>query len=435
MILGTLAKGRELMSFKQFKLDTTILKAVEKCGYSKPTAIQVKAIPQVLAGRDLIASAQTGTGKTAAFMLPILQRLSVLKKGRKGAPRALVLSPTRELADQVTEATRTYGRFMNLRSAVILGGVSYGSQFKALSRPIDLVVGTPGRLIDHLQRGTLDLSRLEILVLDEADRMLDMGFKRDVEKITAAASKDRQTLLFTATFDRSMAQLASRLLKDPVRIDVAGRNMTLDAIDQQIYVTDNLAHKKRLLRYMASDRGVTKAIIFSATKRSAEALARELKGLGHRAAALHGDMSQAARNRTMKAMRNGMIRLLVATDVAARGLDVTGISHVINFDLPQGTQDYVHRIGRTGRAGAEGTAVSFASGADDALQLQRIERFIGMKISREEIPGLEPSRSLPAPVKNVRSFRPRRQKRHFSMGLKKKSSTGSSRTGRRIRIK
>ena len=423
------------MYFTDLKLDSCILQAVAKCGYSRPTAIQVKAIPEILSGRDLIATAQTGTGKTAAFMLPILQRLSGQKRGKKGAPRVLVLSPTRELADQVVEATRTYGRFMKLKSAVILGGVSYKPQFRALSQTIDLVVGTPGRLIDHLERGTLDLSRLEVLVLDEADRMLDMGFKRDVEKITSATPGNRQTLLFTATFDKSMALLASRLLKDPLRIDVAGKRLTLDAVEQKLYVTDDLSHKKRLLRHMASDRVLTRAIVFSATKRGAEGLAKELRGLGHKASALHGDMSQAARNRTMKDMRKGRVRLLVATDVAARGLDVSGISHVINFDLPRAAQDYVHRIGRTGRAGAKGIAVSFASGGDDALQLQRIERFIGKRLSREVIPGMEPTRPLAAPVKTVRSFRPRRQKKRFSFGLKANTGPVSGRRGRRIIVK
>ncbi len=422
------------MSFNDFELHPSILRAVKKCGYKKPTPIQVKAIPVVLSGRDIVASAQTGTGKTAAFMLPILDRLSRPKKGKKGAPRVLVLSPTRELADQVTQATRTYGRFMKLTSAVILGGVSYKPQFKALSRAIDLVVGTPGRLIDHLERGTLDLSALEVLVLDEADRMLDMGFKRDVQKITSAAPKDRQTLLFTATLDRSMAQFASRVLKDPERIDLAGRNLTLDAVDQLLYVTDDLAHKRRLLRHMAKDSSLTRAIVFSATKRGADSLARELRGLGHKASALHGDMSQAARNRTMKDMRNGRVRILVATDVAARGLDVSGISHVINFDMPQTAQDYVHRIGRTGRAGARGVAISFAGNGDDALQLQRIERLIGKRLSREEISGLEPRRPLASPVKNVRSFRPRRQKKRFSMGIKVSSGPGGKRQPRRIRI-
>ncbi len=407
------------MSFEKLKLNPSIIKAVKKCGYERPTAIQEKAIPQVLGARNLVASANTGTGKTAAFVLPILHRLSQEGRGGKGAPRVLILSPTRELAEQVADATRRYGRFLNIRSTVILGGVSYGPQFKALSRPIDVVIGTPGRLLDHLERGSLDLSRLEILVLDEADRMLDMGFKRDVERITRATPKKRQTLLFTATMDRATSSLADRLMTNPVHIDVASGKVTVDSICQRIYLADSLVHKKRLLRHLASDKALKRAVIFSATKRGAEEIARDLKKHGHRAAALHGDMSQAARSRTMASMRRGKVRLLVATDVAARGIDVSGISHVINFDLPQAAHDYVHRIGRTGRAGAEGIAISFASGSKDAAQLKAIERFIGMRIKRKTIEGLEPKRPLAAPLKTTRSFRPGRKKKRFSFGLKK----------------
>ncbi len=407
------------MSFEKLKLNPSIIKAVKKCGYERPTAIQEKAIPQVLGARNLVASANTGTGKTAAFVLPILHRLSQEGRGGKGAPRVLILSPTRELAEQVADATRRYGRFLNIRSTVILGGVSYGPQFKALSRPIDVVIGTPGRLLDHLERGSLDLSRLEILVLDEADRMLDMGFKRDVERITRATPKKRQTLLFTATMDRATSRLADRPMTNPVHIDVASGKVTVDSICQRIYLADSLVHKKRLLRHLASDKALKRAVIFSATKRGAEEIARDLKKHGHKAAALHGDMSQAARSRTMASMRRGKVRLLVATDVAARGIDVSGISHVINFDLPQAAHDYVHRIGRTGRAGAEGIAISFASGSKDAAQLKAIERFIGMRIKRKTIEGLEPKRPLAAPLKTTRSFRPGRKKKRFSFGLKK----------------
>ncbi len=420
------------MSFEKLKLNPSILKAVKKCGYESPTAIQEKAIPQVLGARNLVASANTGTGKTAAFVLPILHRLSQGDRSRKGAPRVLILSPTRELAEQVADATRRYGRFLNIKSTVILGGVSYGPQFKTLSRPIDVVIGTPGRLLDHLERGSLDLSRLEILVLDEADRMLDMGFKRDVERITKATPKKRQTLLFTATMDRATSSLADRLMTNPVHIDVASGRVTVDSICQSIYLADSLGHKKRLLRHLASDKALKMAVVFSATKRGAEEIARDLKRHGHRAAALHGDMSQAARSRTMASMRRGKVRLLVATDVAARGIDVSGISHVINFDLPQAAHDYVHRIGRTGRAGAEGIAISFASGSKDAAQLKAIERFIGMRIKRKTIEGLEPKRPLAAPLKTTRTFRPGRKKKRFSFGLKKAEGQKSRRGTVRI---
>ncbi|TYO97470.1 ATP-dependent RNA helicase RhlE [Geothermobacter ehrlichii] len=382
------------MSFTQLQLAAPILRAIAQCGYTEPTPIQKQSIPEILAGRDLLGSAQTGTGKTAAFMLPVLHRLAVLKKGPKGAPRVLVMTPTRELAAQVIGATRDYGRFLRLRSAVILGGSAYGPQFRDLGRPIDLVVGTPGRLIDHLERGSLDLSRLEVLILDEADRMLDMGFKEDVEKVVAAAPAGRQTLLFTATLDRTMENLARRLLNDPVRVDIAGRKPTLDQIAQRLHVADNVAHKKRLLQHCVEADELRQAIIFSATKRDADALARELAAQGHRAAALHGDMSQGMRNRTVRDLRQGRVRLLVATDVAARGIDVPGISHVINFDLPMAAEDYIHRIGRTGRAGASGTAISFASNGADVQRLERIERLLGECLPQVEIPGLEPTRPL-----------------------------------------
>jgi superfamily II DNA/RNA helicase len=381
------------MTFAELDLSPAILRAVQACGYTEPTPIQARAIPEALAGRDLMASAQTGTGKTAAFMLPALQRLSELKKGSKGAPRVLVLTPTRELAAQVLEATRTYGRNLRLRSAVLLGGTPYREQFRALAQPIDLVVATPGRLIDHLERGSLNLRRLELLVLDEADRMLDMGFRPDVEKVTAAAPAGRQTLLFTATLDRAMAELAARLLKEPVRIDIAGKVAPAAGIEQRLHAADNLQHKQRLLQALVADQGLNQAIIFAATKRDADTLARDLAAQGHRAAALHGDMTQRVRNRTVQDLRRGRIRLLVATDVAARGLDVNTISHVINFDLPKFAEDYVHRIGRTGRAGATGVAISLA-GTGDLPALQRIQRYIGCELPQHVLPGLEPTRPL-----------------------------------------
>ncbi|MGE4578101.1 MAG: DEAD/DEAH box helicase [Desulfuromonadales bacterium] len=404
------------MSFTELNLSAPVLKAVLECGYTTPTPIQAKAIPEALLGKDLIASAQTGTGKTAAFMLPALERLATLKKGPKGAPRILVLTPTRELASQVTDATRNYGKYLRVRSAVILGGSPYRDQFKALSQPLDLVVATPGRLIDHLDRGSLDLSRVEILVLDEADRMLDMGFQQDVEKITAATPADRQTLLFTATLDQAMTKLAMALLKNPVKIAMAPQGSTSLKIEQRLHVTDNLEHKQRLLEHLVTDGSMNQAIIFSATKRDADRLAQELSSRGHRAAALHGDMTQGARNRTVRDLRNGRVKLLVATDVAARGIDVTGISHVINFDLPKFAEDYVHRIGRTGRAGASGTAISFASGSD-ALALQRIERYIGQSLPQHVVPGLEPTRGLhPQPRRTSRKpqgGKPVRQQRTY----------------------
>ena len=382
------------MSFADLQLTPALRKAVAACGYTIATPVQEQAIPMALAGHDVIATAQTGTGKTAAFVLPALQLLGKPPRNNSKGPRILVLTPTRELANQVTDAVRSYGKFMRVRSGAILGGMPYREQLQLLSQPVDLIVATPGRLIDHLERGRLNLSRLELLVLDEADRMLDMGFSDDVDKIAAMTPADRQTMMFTATMDDTMAKLAKRLLKEPVRIEIAGKQSTLEQIEQRLHVADNLQHKHRMLQSLIADAALTRAIIFSATKRDADVLARDLAAQGHSAAALHGDMAQAARNRTINAMRHGKVRLLVATDVAARGLDLSGVSHVINFDLPKSAEDYVHRIGRTGRAGASGIAVSFAS-LNDLSYLQRIERYIGQALPQHVIPGLEPTRPLP----------------------------------------
>jgi superfamily II DNA/RNA helicase len=381
------------MPFAKLELTPPLLKAVAACGYTTPTPIQEQAIPLALAGHDLIATAQTGTGKTAAFVLPALQLLSKPPRNNSKGPRILVLTPTRELANQVTDAVRGYGKFMRIRHGAILGGMPYREQLQLLSQPVDLIVATPGRLIDHLERGRMNLSRLDLLVLDEADRMLDMGFSEDVDKIASLAPADRQTMMFTATMDDTMAKLAKRLLREPVRIEITGKRMTLDQIEQRLHVADNLQHKHRMLQSLIADADLTMAIIFSATKRDADVIAQELAAQGHSAAALHGDMTQGARNRTITAMRRGKVRLLVATDVAARGLDVSGISHVINFDLPKCAEDYVHRIGRTGRAGASGIAISFAS-LNDLAYLQRIERLIGQSLPQHVIPGLEPMRQL-----------------------------------------
>lgn len=381
------------MSFKNLKLASPILKAIDECGYAAPTPVQAQSIPKVLAGQDLIASARTGTGKTAAFILPGLQHLSACCPDRKRGPRALVLTPTRELAEQITQSARGYGKYLRVESTTIVGGMPYPKQIKALSKSPDLVIATPGRLLDHLERGRINLSGLKLLVLDEADRMLDMGFIEDVEKIVRSTPPGRQTLLFAATLNNTIVKLARRILKHPERVEIAAAKTTHELIEQRLHVADNLKHKHRMLKHLIADPGMTKAIIFSATKRDADNLARELYAQGHAAAALHGDMSQGARNRTMRSMRRGKIRLLVATDVAARGIDVAGISHIINFDLPKCAEDYVHRIGRTGRAGASGVAISFAS-SKEFNELSRIERYIGETLPEQVVPGLEPTRSL-----------------------------------------
>jgi superfamily II DNA/RNA helicase len=376
--------------FSDFALPPQVLKALEQEGYTEPTPIQAEALPIVLEGRDLIGSAQTGTGKTAAFMLPALARLTEFKQPRPRGPRVLVLAPTRELATQILDTARKLGKFMRLNTVSILGGMPYRLQLQLLSRPVDIMVATPGRLIDHLERGRVSLADLEMLVLDEADRMLDMGFVDAVETIVAASPATRQTLLFTATFDKRMVQLTQKMLKDPARVAIEATTLTVDRIEQRVHFADDLGHKRRLLAHLASSPEVEKAIIFAATKRDADALADELNNQGHQASALHGDMTQSARNYTVQKLKQGRIRLLVATDVAARGIDVKDLTHVINFDLPRQAEDYVHRIGRTGRAGASGIAISFASPADRQL-VDRIERYTGAAMAPHVIPGLEPT--------------------------------------------
>ncbi len=378
-----------MADFASLGLAPAILKAVADAGYTVPSPIQAQAIPEVLAGHDLMASAQTGTGKTAAFILPALQRLSVQSEVRSKGPRVLVLTPTRELAQQVSDAANKYGKNMRLRVVSILGGMPYPLQNKLLSGFVDILVATPGRLIDHIERGRIDFSRLEMLVLDEADRMLDMGFIDDVERIAAATPASRQTLLFSATLDGVVGGLASRLLKDPKRISIAAAKARHEHIEQRLMYVDDLNHKNRLLDHLLRDVDLNQAVVFTATKRDADQIADELSAAGHAAAALHGDMNQRERNRTLLNLRRGNLRVLVATDVAARGIDVSGISHVINFDLPKFAEDYVHRIGRTGRGGASGIAVSFA-GSRDLMHLKKIERYTGQPINPHTIEGLEP---------------------------------------------
>ncbi|SFW37012.1 DEAD/DEAH box helicase [Nitrosovibrio sp. Nv17] len=378
------------MSFENLGLHPLILQAVVEAGYTDPTPVQAQAVPELIAGHDVMASAQTGTGKTAAFMLPALHRLATPSAVRGRGPRVLVLTPTRELALQVSEAAAKYGRHLpRARVVSILGGMPYPLQNKLLSQPVDILVATPGRLIDHIQRGRIDFSRLEMLVLDEADRMLDMGFIDDVETIAAATPAGRQTLLFSATLDSAMNGVAARLLRSPRRIQIAAQQARLDNIEQRLHYVDDLSHKNRLLDHLLRDIELKQAIVFTATKRDADTLADALSAQGHEAAALHGDMNQRDRTRTLTRLRRGGLRVLVATDVAARGIDVSGITHVINFDLPKFAEDYVHRIGRTGRAGASGIAVSFASGRD-GVHLKKIERFTGQRIHSHVIPGLEP---------------------------------------------
>lgn len=379
------------MSFQELELHSSILQALEEEGYTTPTEIQVTAIPKVLAGRDLRASAQTGTGKTAAFILPALQLLMVPSKIRARGPRVLILVPTRELAVQVMKKAVTYSKHMSrIKTVCIYGGTPYPIQNRELSQPYEILVATPGRLIDHLERGRIDLSRVEMLILDEADRMLDMGFIGPVEQIADATPATRQTLLFSATMKGSVLKLSERLLRDPDEISIHADHSKHEDIDQRLMHVDNVNHKLKLLDHLLKDATLNQAIVFTATKRHADELVDILIEGGHDAAALHGDMNQRQRTRTMERMRMGKIAVLVATDVAARGLDVQTVSHVINFDLPQSAEDYVHRIGRTGRAGAKGVALSFVSARDRHL-MKAIEQFTGHRMTPCTIPGLEPT--------------------------------------------
>jgi len=337
-----------------------------------------------------MACAQTGTGKTAAFVLPILQRLLEPARGRGAGPRALVLTPTRELAIQIGEAIEQLGRYCSLVSGSLVGGVSYGPQHRMLRKPLDILVATPGRLLDHLDQGTVDFSRLEVFVLDEADRMLDMGFIRPVRTIAATLPGKRQTLLFSATLEGEVLSVAKALMSRPERIQLAVNREPHADIAQHMHEADDAGHKRRLLAHYLAQPALTQALVFTATKHGAKRMARRLDAEGHSAASLHGNMSQAARRRTVEQMRRGRIRVLVATDVAARGLDIRTISHVINFDLPTVAEDYIHRIGRTGRAKATGTAVSLVT-PEDRTKLVQIERLTGRSLERGTIIGLEPA--------------------------------------------
>ena len=389
------------MSFAALELDATILRAIEDCGFETPSEIQAKAIPPALQGNDLMASAPTGTGKTAAFVLPALHTLlqadsdSEEASGKGRAPRVLVLTPTRELANQVLKNTRDFGKYTRLYSALLVGGVPYPAQIKSLKRGVDLIIATPGRLIDHMKSDRIDFSKLELLILDEADRMLDMGFLDDVKKVAAATPAGRQTLLFSATLEGPIEKVANQLLKDPVKVQVAGVKEKHDSITQYIHQADDFRHKMNLLRSSLQNEQVNQAIIFTATKKGADDMATRLRDEGHDVSALHGDMRMQQRLRVVERMQKNNLKFLIATDVAARGLDVKGITHVINFDLPMAAEDYIHRIGRTGRGGSSGTALSLV-GPNDWDVLNRIEKLTGQKVERRVIEGMEPTKPIPA---------------------------------------
>ncbi len=379
------------MSFSELGLDPLILQSVLEAGYETATPVQVQAVPAALTGRDLLVSSHTGSGKTAAFLLPSIQRLLAEPTVKSIGPRVLVLTPTRELALQVEKSAMKYGKALRrFRTACLVGGAPYGLQLKRLSSPVDVVVATPGRLIDHLERGKIDFSRLEVLVLDEADRMLDMGFVDDIHAIAARCPEARQTLLFSATLDGVVGNLARELTKDAQRIEIEAVPRQEAKIEQRLLYADNMDHKMRLLDSLLRDVELTQAIVFAATKKSAEEISDMLSDSGFASDSLHGDMQQGQRNRALQRLRDNRTKVLVATDVAARGIDVAGISHVINFDLPRQAEDYVHRIGRTGRAGRTGIAVSLVGMREGGL-VKAIERYTGNRIDVHTLPGLEPT--------------------------------------------
>ncbi len=423
------------MSFDTLGLSAELLRAVAEEGYRDPTPIQRQAIPAILEGRDIMAGAQTGTGKTAGFTLPLLQRLSVCAEGKsRRVIRTLILTPTRELAAQVQESVRAYGKYLPLKSAVIFGGVNINPQIEQLRRGIDILVATPGRLLDHVGQRTLDLSRVEILVLDEADRMLDMGFIRDIRRILALLPRQRQNLLFCATFSDEIKRLADDLLNAPTLIQVSRRNTAAEGVSQVIHPVDR-ERKRALLSFLIASGNWKQVLVFTRTKHGANRLAQQLHRDGIQAAAIHGNKSQAARTRALADFKRGEVRVLVATDIAARGLDIEELPHVVNFELPNEAEHYVHRIGRTGRAGKEGDAVSLVC-IDENDLLKGIERLLGREIPKVVISGYEPDRSLKAePIRNSRaasrgaSERSRRDS--GNRGRSKASPSNATAAGRR----
>ena len=376
-----------LPTFAALGLSESLLRALASANYETPTPIQAQAIPPLLQGRDLLGIAQTGTGKTAAFVLPLLQMLGQNRRHLlPRAARALILAPTRELAAQISDSVTTYGRHCGLRHAVIMGGVSQRAQVKAMARGVDILIATPGRLLDLIQQRQVDLGRATHLVLDEADRMLDMGFIRDVRKVVALMPKTCQSLLFSATMPKEVARLANDLLKDPVRVEIAAKTVAVERIDQRVHHADS-GSKRKLLTDLLADSQLSRVIVFTRTKRGADRVAKQLAADGVRVAAIHGDKSQGAREKALDSFRAGRSRVLVATDIVARGIDVDDVSHVINYELPPDPESYVHRIGRTARAGASGIAISFCD-SSERDRLRDIERLLKRRLT---VVGHEPA--------------------------------------------
>jgi len=383
------------MLFDSFEFDRRLLRAIDHIGWDMPTPVQEEAIPIALSGRDLLACARTGSGKTGGFVLPALQHL-LKEESRPGVgPRVLCLCPTRELAAQVSDQVEELSRYTRLTGGLIVGGEPYPPQLELLKNGVDVLVGTPGRLIDHLKSGKLKLDQVEVLVLDEADRMLDMGFIDDVMKLANACPKQRQTLFFSATLDGPVFSVAQRLVTDPAKIEVDSADSRHVDIDELLFRADNEGHKQSILLHLLDDPELSQGLIFVARKGAADELAAVIRMAGHDVVALHGDMPQVKRTRVVERLREGTVRIMVATDVAARGLDITGVTHVFNYDLPRTPREYVHRIGRTGRAGARGTAVSLVT-PPDWIKMSDIELFHGEPLLRMVIPGMEPTRPAPA---------------------------------------
>jgi ATP-dependent RNA helicase RhlE len=415
------------MTFRNLGLVSDLLRAVTEQGYIQPTPIQQQAIPAILQGQDIFASAQTGTGKTASFTLPLLQRLGNTSRPRNHAPRALILTPTRELAAQVSDSVKTYGNYLPLRSAVVYGGISIRAQIQTLRQGVDILVATPGRLLDLVEQKSVDLSQIEILVLDECDRMLDMGFIRDIRRILAKLPHERQTLMFSATISKTIEQLANTLLKSPTLIEVASRNTASEQVQQVVHPVER-NRKRELLAYMISFHNWKQVLVFTRTKHGASRLAEQLAKDGLKTAAIHGNKSQAARTKALNDFKQGKVRVLVATDVASRGLDIEQLPHVVNFELPNVAEDYVHRIGRTGRAGKSGRAVSLVC-FDEYPLLVNIEKLLNQTLFKQVIPGYEPTSpaepglQTDITTQNVQADQPKRQR-----SKQRRSSWANNRT-------
>jgi len=410
------------MLFNKLGLSAELLRAIEEKGYQEATPIQQQSIPLILEGRDVLAGAQTGTGKTAGFTLPLLHKLQHSSANRRNI-RALILTPTRELAAQVADSVREYGTHLPFRTAVIFGGVNINTQKAKLRNGVDVVVATPGRLLDHMQQGTIDLSKIEILVLDEADRMLDMGFIRDIKKIMKVLPKERQNLLFSATFSNEIRTLADNLLNSPTEITVAARNKPADLVKQVVHPVDQ-KRKRELLSHQIGAGDWRQVLVFTRTKRGANRLAESLTKDGLNAEAIHGNKSQGARTRALTDFKSGKVRVLVATDIAARGLDIERLPHVVNYELPFVPEDYVHRIGRTARAGQEGHAVSLVC-VDENRLLADIEKLLGTRIEKEVISGYEPDPNIKAEPLTKGGGR----------GQKRPAGRGGNRPGKNARAK